>query len=74
MFIFLCWLEKEPRVTGSAVDIYIWSGESLQPTVAKITIKEKQKTNEHLYYSVLCYLDKTPQFKIKNPGTHIEYS
>lgn len=45
MFIFLCWLEKEPRVTGSAVDIYIWSGESLQPTVAKIAIKEKQKTN-----------------------------
>lgn len=49
MFIFLCWLEKEPRVTGSAVDIYIWSGESLQPTVAKIAIKENQKTNEDLY-------------------------
>lgn len=64
MFIFLCWLEKEPRVTGSAVDIYIWSGESLQSTAAKIAIKEKQKTNEDLYYSMLCYLDKTPQFKI----------
>lgn len=52
-------------MTGLAVDIYIWSGESLQPTAAKITIKEKQKTNEDLYYSTLCYLDKTPQYKDK---------
>lgn len=36
-------------MTGSAVDIYIWSGESLQPTVAKIAIKENQKTDEDLY-------------------------
>lgn len=61
-------------MTGSAVDIYIWSGESPQPTEAEIAIKEKQKTNEDLYYSMLCYSDETPQFKIKKPGTCIEYS
>lgn len=33
-----------------------------------------EQHNENLCYSRLCYLHKTPQFRIKDSGSQIKYS